>query len=1138
LSEAVVRLGVDAGGTISAQDFFSPSNGSVLDQNDQDLGSGGPVALPDRYFGTAAMPHLMVVIGKDGRLFLLDRDHLGGKAQGAGRTDDVVQTLGPYHGVWGHPAVYGGEGGYVYLVQNGQSMLAFRYGTDGSGKPALSLAGNSAETFAYTSGSPLVTSDGTTAGSSVVWVVNADGPTGRNGRLCAYNGVPSHGTMNLLRCFPIGTAAKFTQPAASAGRLYLGTRDGMLYGIGQPATPALTVGQTNFGGVAVGGTATATIVATATRPVTVTAVTTTAPFAVNPPTLPVTLKAGATLRIPATFAPTDPGATTGVATLTLTDGAATVKLGAAMQGHGVRPGFTAQPARLDFGDVSVGAPKALTASFTNTGTANETITAVTAPSAPFTVAGLPTVGTTLAPGQAVAVSVTFTPKAAGAATSAITVTGPDGAGTATLVANGITGRRELTITPAAMDFGAVDVGSSASEVLTVTNTGNLNVTITKAAPPALPFVVDTPLPEGQVLSPEESLEITVTFAPTVAGKVTGSYLVNSDDGNGQHTVALTGTAVDPGGSSLPSPTSGGWVVNGAASMSSSALTLTTAGVGEHGSAVFSAPTPSEGLTATFTATLGGGTGADGLTFAMLDAAGSGPKSLGTGGGGLGFSGLKGVAVTLDTFRNAADPSANFVGLSTGGNGGDLPYVRTATNVPDLRTGTHVVTVSVSAGTLRVAIDHVGVLSANVAVAASVLPAFTASTGGFTDRHTVTDVSIRSGGTALPPPGTGWRFNGTTVMNGATAVLTPAAANAAGSMIYSAPVRTDGLTATFGLTINGGTGADGAAFVLLDPSQAPTALGGAGSGLGFAGLAGVAVTFATYPQNGIGSSNFAGIMTGTAGGTPKFVATNTQIADLRSAVRAVSVTVSGTTVTVTLDGTRILRAKVAALGRTARVGYTAGTGQVVDVHAITDSRIVCSGLLPAPQSGGWRDNGAATTAGPTVRLTEATAFQAGSAVYPTAVATNHLDATFTVGIGGGSGADGLTFALLDPATSSATSLGSSGAGLGFAGLGGVAVAFVTYPPRSVTSSNFVAVLTGKAGGAMTYAATSTHVPALRTGTHAVEVYTAANGHLIVRIDGVTVLDGAVTLPGTARIAFTGATGSLTDTHTVTDVNVAY
>jgi hypothetical protein len=134
LSESVVRLAVTGDGSLSAQDFFSPSNAAQLDQNDQDLGSGGPVALPPS-FGTAAHPRLMVQVGKDGRVFLLDRDHLGGRSQGPGGGDDVLGVTGPFNGVWGHPGVWGGDGGYVYTVESFGYLRALKYGVTGAGLP-------------------------------------------------------------------------------------------------------------------------------------------------------------------------------------------------------------------------------------------------------------------------------------------------------------------------------------------------------------------------------------------------------------------------------------------------------------------------------------------------------------------------------------------------------------------------------------------------------------------------------------------------------------------------------------------------------------------------------------------------------------------------------------------------------------------------------------------------------------------------------------------------------------------------------------------------------------------------------------------------------------------------------------------
>ncbi|MEO8749932.1 MAG: ricin-type beta-trefoil lectin domain protein [Allobranchiibius sp.] len=231
LGESVVRLQVNANRSLSATDFFSPANNATLDRYDTDLGSGGPMALPVGY-GTTAHPHLLVQVGKDGRMFLLDRDHLGGMAQGPGGTDAVLQTLGPYRGVWGHPAFWGGAGGYVYTVTNGGPLRAFKMGVNTSGTPSLTPAGTSTDSWGYTSGSPVVSSNGTTTGSALIWAQYSTGSTGVGGQLRAYDAVPVNGSLNLRFSYPIGTATKFAVPATSGGRVYVGNRAGVIYGFG------------------------------------------------------------------------------------------------------------------------------------------------------------------------------------------------------------------------------------------------------------------------------------------------------------------------------------------------------------------------------------------------------------------------------------------------------------------------------------------------------------------------------------------------------------------------------------------------------------------------------------------------------------------------------------------------------------------------------------------------------------------------------------------------------------------------------------------------------------------------------------------------------------------------------------------
>src|SRR5579859_5542006 len=186
LAESTVRLAVQNGGSLAAADFFSPANAPSLDTSDKDFGSGGPVGLP---FGSGTYPDLLVQAGKDGRMFLLNRDNLGGREQGPGGTDNVVSTNGTYQGEWGHPAVFadtttvtssnsGSANDYVYYVGKNDYLRALRFQLNSSGTPVLADVANSPGTFGYTSGSPVVTSNGTDPSSAVMWEVYSSGATG------------------------------------------------------------------------------------------------------------------------------------------------------------------------------------------------------------------------------------------------------------------------------------------------------------------------------------------------------------------------------------------------------------------------------------------------------------------------------------------------------------------------------------------------------------------------------------------------------------------------------------------------------------------------------------------------------------------------------------------------------------------------------------------------------------------------------------------------------------------------------------------------------------------------------------------------------------------------------------------------
>ncbi len=972
LGDSVVRLAVGPGGSLVAKDFFAPVNAPVLAANDQDFGSGGPVALP---FGTTAHPNLLMEAGKDGRIFLLDRDSLGGRGS---KTDHPVYvTPIAYAGQGGHPAAFAGTGGADYLYYHGgvDFTRVFKFNT---ATAALAEAGHTPDAFRGGSGSPVITSDGADPASAVMWQVNTGGEGSAHGTLEAFDAIPTaSGKLTMIWSAPLGSANKFSVPATDSGRVYVGTADGHVIGFGSPDKAPLTGTPLAFNQLAVGSSSCSTATVTATAAVTVTGLTESSasapdPFTVNQPngcvaavTFPLTLTPGQTLTVPVTFAPTAPGGATGaLAFATATHDFSTVDV--SVSGTGTQTGFFASPASLQFGTVPTGSGFSLKSVITNGGTAAETVTSTTAPTGPFSVTGLPANGTTIAPGGSVTLTINFRPTAATGDTGSVTVTGSLGgtAATVSLAGTGVTGQGTLSASPASVGFGVVPFGQQAAKTVTISNTGNLPMTISGFSAPAVPFGTPVPVPTGITLGPDDTAVLPVTFTPQSLGTINGTYTLTASDGHNpaqKLTIAVAGTGTGTTSAAEIASPGGGWTVNGSAQLTGTTLRLTPAANDKFGSAVYYQPVPSNGLHATFTVRLGGGSGADGLTFAMLDAARATTTSLGAGADKLGFGGLPGVAVALDTF-----PSQS-VGIVTGQTASALVYAAKTTNVPNLRSGTHVIGVTVTGSRIAVTIDGKPAVTASVPLPPTVLVAFTGGTGGLNDDHDVSGVAIHSGAWRPPPPGGGWSYNGSAVMAGPDTRLTSAAKSQAGSVVYPVPVASNGLRARFNLQIGGGTGADGMTFALLSPTTPSTAHGSGGAGVGYAGLSGVAVVFDTHQAPGYPSSNFAGIATGTnANGVPRLTSSVNQIGQLRAGTHNVEVTVAGGVLTVYLDGAQILAQKV-PLSATVKLAFSGATGGSTDVHAIRDAAIsVGAPAFPAAGAAGQR-RVSAPAAAPTLPL---------------------------------------------------------------------------------------------------------------------------------------------------------------------------
>lgn len=215
--DAFVKLSTTA--HLSVADYFSPSNQATLALDDRDLGSGGVLLLPDTV-GSVAHPHLMVGCGKEGTIYLMDRDNLG---HFNANTNRIVQQLNAATGgTWSSPAYFNGR---VYYQGRKDTLKAFTF-SGGLLNPTPAQSTNSVTTFHGTT--PSISANGTS--DAIVWTIQTDTYTNGNppgpAILHAYNATNVarelyNSTQNPARD-TCGGAIKFTVPTIANGKVYVG----------------------------------------------------------------------------------------------------------------------------------------------------------------------------------------------------------------------------------------------------------------------------------------------------------------------------------------------------------------------------------------------------------------------------------------------------------------------------------------------------------------------------------------------------------------------------------------------------------------------------------------------------------------------------------------------------------------------------------------------------------------------------------------------------------------------------------------------------------------------------------------------------------------------------------------------------
>jgi hypothetical protein len=226
-SMSVLRL--DAQLDPASLTFFTPSTWQGESQRDLDLGSGGVMLLPDQTTGPDV--HLALAGGKTGEKYLLNRDALGGRHP----ADQIPFETNTAGGIFGGPAYYVDALGNQKILYGGSPNLnAYTLNTVPYGL-SLTSATNVGTLENRNSGvTPVVSSNGTTSGSAVVWTIKTP-PGGINGQgviaLYAFDGANLAHTLYTAQGGVWNgngnTGGALITPLVANGRVYLAT-DGMV----------------------------------------------------------------------------------------------------------------------------------------------------------------------------------------------------------------------------------------------------------------------------------------------------------------------------------------------------------------------------------------------------------------------------------------------------------------------------------------------------------------------------------------------------------------------------------------------------------------------------------------------------------------------------------------------------------------------------------------------------------------------------------------------------------------------------------------------------------------------------------------------------------------------------------------------
>jgi hypothetical protein len=212
--DSVLKLALD-GSSLAIRAYFTPYDQERISGADADVGSSGPLLLPDQ---PGPHRHLLLQPTKDSTIYVIDRDKMG-KFQGDNNA--LVQTIRMAGGGYGAMAYWNGHAFFAasddllrdYAIKNG----------------LLTLNESSTVKFANPGATPTVSADGNR--NAVVWAIATktwNGPDNKPAVLYAFDparlGQPIYTSDQNSQRDRAAMATRFVIPVVVNGRVYFGAR--------------------------------------------------------------------------------------------------------------------------------------------------------------------------------------------------------------------------------------------------------------------------------------------------------------------------------------------------------------------------------------------------------------------------------------------------------------------------------------------------------------------------------------------------------------------------------------------------------------------------------------------------------------------------------------------------------------------------------------------------------------------------------------------------------------------------------------------------------------------------------------------------------------------------------------------------